>query len=1491
MKHGRILLQALLSFASVFGLVLSMSGCGTSLPATPVTDVSSPDSATALNTPTPNVTPMVVTGGSHTVGLKSDGTVVAVGHNYYGQCDVGGWTDITQVATGGYHTVGLRSDGTVVAVGYDYYGQCDIGGWADIIQITAGYRHTVGLEPDGTVLAVGWNDDGQCNVGSWTDIVQVAAGRYHTVGLKSDGTVVAVGDNQFGQSNVSGWTDITQVAAGDGHTVGLKSDGTVVAVGDNRSGQCDAASWEDITQVAAGYSHTVGLKSDGTVLTVGGNYWGQCNVGSWTDIVQVAAGSSQTVALRSDGTAVGVGYHYFGQCNVSDWTDINQIASYSDQTLGLKPEGTVVAVGSNFGLNSHGRLNVIVRRDIVQVAAYRDHTVELKADGTVIAVGDDYGHQWKVVGGWTDITQVATGEQHTVGLKSDGTVVAAGAYYNDNGQLNVSNWTDIVQVAAGYLHTVGIKSDGTAVAVGWNDGGQCEVDGWTDIIQVAAGFHHTVGVKADGTVVAVGSNANGECNVSNWTNIVQVAAGHYHTVGLKSDGTVVAAGSNYSGQCNVSGWTNIIQVAAGDRHTVGLKSDGTVVAAGYNYYGQCNVTGWTNITQVAAGYGHTVGLRSDGTVVAVGYDYYGQCSNADGWTDIAQVAAYRDHTVGLKSDGTVVAVGWNYYGQCNVGDWTDIVQVAAGYDRTVGLKSDGTVVSTDALEDVSGWADIIQIAAGGHHTVGLKSDGTVVAVGHNYYGECNVSDWTDIVQVAAGEEHTVGLKSDGTVVAACLEVELAKWNLGEATPQENKPVADFDLSPSYPFCPVVDQEITLDASGSTPSDGASTITGYLWEFDDGTAPVGTTSPICTHTYPADLLSAGSSERHFTVVLTVMDDLGRTDSATFDLTVKRPPVLLVHGFQLTSFELDDIWGDMAEYLTGQSVKNDDQYDWLCLGTGPCDPDDPGFDPDFAMKRLEGNGVTVYISCYTHYTCDGTALDIETYADCLADEIQLITQEESVSQVDIVAHSMGGLVSRAYIEHEDLDGIQWYRNDIRKLVMLGTPNDGADIASLIPYIPGVPGDVIVNWPSVQQMKPDSGFLTHLNSGVTGQSQIVEYSAIAGNFYRCGSLNPGCFPPTHYFCITGALLCTLFGEDNDGLVHVSSVRLDEIPESTAPRFFIRDMNHTELCRLTSPMVRPILNAPSFSQEPIPVPDLYLGRLFSPGELRVYDSEGRITGLVDGQAVEDIPDSSYDDLTNKVMIFSTNNSYHWKVVGTGEGTYGLEITYQHDGETTTFLASAIPMTDAETHQYSINWEALSKGEEGVTVQTDSDGDGTIDDTLISGKVLAAVETATGTGTAWFTSSNGMTEDLEALCAIPPGAPAGVTFPHGLFSFTVKGLELGQEVTMTIEVPQPVPKGTKWWKYHNGLWDSVDIGSDNGDNIITITLKDGGTGDFDDLPRQITDPGGPGNPGGSVGWETHPISKSRVLLPWIALFSALIAGATLLALRRRRSTDHSSPT
>jgi alpha-tubulin suppressor-like RCC1 family protein len=258
----------------------------------------------------------------------------------------------TRMVTGGFgHTVGLKSDSTVVAVGSNSYGQCNVGEWMDIVQVDGGYEHTVGLKSNGTVVAVGDNAYGQCNVTGWTDITQVVAGRQHTVGLKSDGTVVAVGDNEYGQCNVSGWTDIIQVAAGANswHTVGRRSDGTVVAAGGNWGGQCDVGGWIDIIQVATGGHHTVGLKDDGTVVAVGRDNHGETNVVSWTDIVQIAGGCQLTIALKSDGTVVTAGWNSYGQRNVGDWTGIIQVAAGMLHTMGLKSDGSVVAAGGNWG--------------------------------------------------------------------------------------------------------------------------------------------------------------------------------------------------------------------------------------------------------------------------------------------------------------------------------------------------------------------------------------------------------------------------------------------------------------------------------------------------------------------------------------------------------------------------------------------------------------------------------------------------------------------------------------------------------------------------------------------------------------------------------------------------------------------------------------------------------------------------------------------------------------------------------------------------------------------------------------------------------------------------------------------------------------------------------------------------------------------------------------------------------------------------------------
>jgi hypothetical protein len=341
------------------------------------------------------VVPMVAAGEANTLGLKSDGTVLAVGNNELGGSNVQSWTDIDQVDTGSHFSVGLKFDGTVVAVGDNNEGESDVGSWTGIVQVSAGAHFTIGRKADGTILAAGDNDHGERAAVSWTGmgIVEIAAGAHHVVGLKADGTVVALGDNSYGQCNVSSWTGIEQVAAGYGHTVGLKSDGTVVSAGRSDGGwpdygQCNVGSWTDIVYVAGGFAHTVGIRSDGTVVAAGPTGgaspdYGQCNVASWTGIVQVAAGNYHTVGLKSDGTVVAAGPTGGvdpdrGQCNVGSWNLMSSCSQAATATgsgtatlcksvgafssLRGIGEGTISAIGKPAFLFPHGFFEFQVTR-------------------------------------------------------------------------------------------------------------------------------------------------------------------------------------------------------------------------------------------------------------------------------------------------------------------------------------------------------------------------------------------------------------------------------------------------------------------------------------------------------------------------------------------------------------------------------------------------------------------------------------------------------------------------------------------------------------------------------------------------------------------------------------------------------------------------------------------------------------------------------------------------------------------------------------------------------------------------------------------------------------------------------------------------------------------------------------------------------------------------------------------------------------------------
>ena len=246
----------------------------------------------------------VSAGSFHTVGLKADRTVVATGSNstfipatggynstvnyaagrtfYFNQCKVGDWQNIVAVAAGGDHTVGLMSDGTVIAKGCNTSGQCNVDNWRNITAIAANYNVTIGLRADGTVIATGDNKRGQCNVGSWRDIVAISEGDGNfTVGLRADGTVIAIGKNDYGQCNVGSWRDIVAIDTDHCHTVGLRADGTVVATGSKISDEYKVGSWRDIGSVdknkfLQGLSSGVFCTNCGTPAKSGANFCTKC---------------------------------------------------------------------------------------------------------------------------------------------------------------------------------------------------------------------------------------------------------------------------------------------------------------------------------------------------------------------------------------------------------------------------------------------------------------------------------------------------------------------------------------------------------------------------------------------------------------------------------------------------------------------------------------------------------------------------------------------------------------------------------------------------------------------------------------------------------------------------------------------------------------------------------------------------------------------------------------------------------------------------------------------------------------------------------------------------------------------------------------------------------------------------------------------------------------------------------------------------------------
>jgi alpha/beta hydrolase family protein len=280
---------------------------------------------------------------------------------------------------------------------------------------------------------------------------------------------------------------------------------------------------------------------------------------------------------------------------------------------------------------------------------------------------------------------------------------------------------------------------------------------------------------------------------------------------------------------------------------------------------------------------------------------------------------------------------------------------------------------------------------------------------------------------------------------------------------------------------------------------------------------------------------------------------------------RLPVLLVYGFQpLPGFRTAQLWVTFAEYLSGNTILN--------LQTHRISSDHEFY----VLPATDAQRQDVYLSNYC-LSYEPTVRDLLFYTRRFVNEIQFMKNELGVQKLDVVGHSMGGLIARAYAEIEDFDTVLGttsfqdygivYGDEIETLILLATPNHGTLIASLGEWFSTLS----------RQLAPGSEFLRLLNSDLWVNGRLsslnpdIRYVALAGQTcLGCGlRLDKDA-------CIQACVEDALSWHGSDLVVMMASVYLPEA-ENYAMIGFDHVQNHTDI--LIAEAIGAILNGERLS------------------------------------------------------------------------------------------------------------------------------------------------------------------------------------------------------------------------------------------------------------------------------------------------------------------------
>lgn len=380
----------------------------------PITDVFNANN-TGFDKMLDNVTVTIAQGGSVTITNTGAGSTIfscvlnTLGSGTFNQgnlpttASTGGTTSTfsMKIAAGYSHTMAVKTDGTVWAWGQNGEGQLGDGttinrltpvqvkGLSNVIDIGSGDNTPIALKNDGTVWIWGrdWSTFNPATI-TMTDmttpvqlaglsqITAISAGISYGVGLKSDGTVWFWNSGHFIPSQLSGLVGIKAITS----MYALKSDGTIWSLGIKGVTSADWTATpvmlsnfsgvNSIMQLGASYgSNQYALKTDGSIWSLATIPTQINNITTLTAIagpVTYGGITYSAFVVKSDGTvwnwaANGVPVQITGLANIAT------ITIGGSCVFALNPDGTVWAWGNN----SAGQLGdgtVVDRTTPVQVS-------------------------------------------------------------------------------------------------------------------------------------------------------------------------------------------------------------------------------------------------------------------------------------------------------------------------------------------------------------------------------------------------------------------------------------------------------------------------------------------------------------------------------------------------------------------------------------------------------------------------------------------------------------------------------------------------------------------------------------------------------------------------------------------------------------------------------------------------------------------------------------------------------------------------------------------------------------------------------------------------------------------------------------------------------------------------------------------------------------------------------------------------------------------